>query len=174
MKKKATRARGRERKTLRSSARAEFMDSRECLEQEGDEEEVVVKRVQVPLPVEEKPAWSEGLDVIISKKETRTELSADQKDYLERKENAKLTSKQKKRLQVLRERKLKRDTREDLYASLAKNQLSADQSAVMKSSARIGQVDTTKQKLKLALKKVRLGLEADKDVHLFQEVELPE
>lgn len=86
----------------------------------------------------------------------------------EREQKAKLTSKQKKRLQVLLERKRKKERRTSLLASLAEHQLTAEQMQVMKASAEIGQKQSNKQKAKLSLKKERLGVVDEAGAHLVE------
>ena len=147
VKKKATRARQQERETLISSARAAYIDSTE------DDDDQQVFDIHVP-------------------KESK-EISKEEQEFNQRRQNAKLTAKQKKRIQVLKLRKEKKQKREELYASLAKNQLSDEHIQILQSSARLGQKDTEKQKLKRALKKNRLGI-ATPDVSIFQKVDLPE
>lgn len=153
VKKKATRAKAREKKTIQSSARAAFIESKD--NQVNDEK-----------------LWEEGMDIHIKQK--KNEISEEEKQFQERRENAKLTKKQKKRIEILKDRKRKKEQRTELYERLQKHQLSNDQIQVLQSSARMGQTDTTKQKLKLALKKNRLGIESDPKVNLFQTVELTE
>jgi len=151
VKKKATRAKAREKKTIQSSARAAFIESKDNQDEQ---------------------LWEEGMDIHIKQK--KNELSEEEKQFQERRVNAKLTKKQKKRIEILKERKRKKEQRTELYERLQKHQLSNDQIQVLQSSARMGQTDTTKQKLKLALKKNRLGIESDPQVNLFQTVELTE
>ena len=101
-------------------------------------------------------------------------LSKEELEFQQRKVNARLTNKQKKRLQTLKLRKEKKLKRADLYEELQKNQLTKKQMEILRSSATIGQGNSTKQKLKLELKMQKLGLELPKDSDLYQEVQLPE
>ena len=152
VKKKATRNKVQERKALVSSARAAYIEDKDSTDS---------------------PAlWEEGMDVHVPLPKVKSS-PADQ-EYQERRENARLTKKQKKRIEILKQRKVKKENRQQLYASLAKNQLTPDQIQVLQSSARMGQVDSAKQKLKLALKKSKLGLKIDPEVNLFQSVTLKE
>lgn len=149
VKKKATRAKGREKATLSSSARADFIDQND--HEEGN--------------------WQEQFDIHVKKQVE--EPKAEDKEYEERLQKAKLTKKQRKRIEILKERKRKKEERQALYDSLEKNKLSNDQIQILQSSARLGQKNTEKQKLKLAVKKNKLGIETP-DAQIYKEVTLPE
>lgn len=154
VKKKATRAKGREKATLTSSARSNFIDQQDA---DGGEDN-----------------WKDQFDIIVAKKDQEVPTpSQEDIEYQQRLQNARLTKKQKKRIEILKERKRKKEQRQALYDSLDKHKLSDDQMQILQSSARLGQTNTEKQKLKLALKKNRLGIETP-DVQLFKEVSLPE
>lgn len=87
-----------------------------------------------------------------------------------------LSKAQLKKLKVLEERKQTSLQRSKFYASLQAHQLSETQQRLLSSSKALGQKQTLKQRLKLALQRERAGLEVDERTRdeLHRVIEAPQ
>jgi len=83
-----------------------------------------------------------------------------------------LSAKYQRRLKILKDKIEKQERRPSLYDALAAHSLPQEQFQLLRRTASLGQVETTKQKLKRALNEERIGLTPNTDTPLVKEVQL--